>query len=92
MKEWPKSNNPDTPGRAERQKNRIAIQLVGHEKRAIEWLSRCPDGVELAKPFVALRRCPARIIAKTLSGKQIASLAKIYARQNPEAKPEPPPC
>jgi len=92
MNDWPSNTNPKGPNRANRQRNRIAIQLEDNEKPAIDWLSRLPDGVDLPKPFQALKRCPARIIAKTLSGPQIRKLAAIHRRHHPTNGAQPPPC
>jgi len=59
--------------RAERQLARVAISLSDDEKRAIDWLNRCP--YELPDRLESLRLKPSRTIAKELSGDEIHQLA-----------------
>jgi len=67
-----------------RDRNRITLQFTSEEKRALEWLSRCPDSASLPRPFNALRRAPVRQIAKTISAKQLSRLVEIHTRRDTE--------
>lgn len=71
--------NPSRDGQpwASRCRNRITCKYSPEEKRAIDWLSRCPCPDKLPASWKPLANTAARAIAKALNLKQLAALVAL---------------
>lgn len=92
----PRHWEPDThPLRSDsariRQRSRIVLQYEPEEKQAIDWLSRCPDCIELPPLFAGLRGHASRVIAKSLRWPtEVNALVKLWRNaKSPPLQPRP---